>query len=312
VRIVFAGTPEPAVPALRALLASEHEVLAVVTRPPAPTGRGRILQPSPVGALAADEGVAVLSPASARAPEFAAQLAELAPDAGAIVAYGALLPPAVLAVPSHGWVNLHFSLLPAWRGAAPVHAAVKHGDDITGATTFRLDEGLDTGPVFGTVTETVRPTDTTGSLLDRLAASGAALLTTTLDGIQAGTLRAQQQAADGVSYAPKLTAADQVVRWTAPAPAIERTIRSLTPDPGAFTTFRGERLGIAPVERTGLAAGDLPPGVLAVRRKDVLVGTETAPLRLVAVRPAGRREMPAADWARGIRDADGELLGERS
>ena len=311
-RIVFAGTPEPAVPSLRALLASAHEVVAVVTRPPAPTGRGRTLRPSPVGALAVAEGIPVLSPAGARSPEFAAQLAALGPDAGAIVAYGALLPPAVLAVPTHGWINLHFSVLPAWRGAAPVHAAVRHGDDITGATTFRLEEGMDTGPVFGTVTETIRPTDTTGALLDRLADSGAALLVATLDGIEAGTVRAQPQPAHGISYAPKLTAADQIVRWTDPAPAIERTVRSLTPEPGAFTTFRGDRLGIGPVERTGLAAGDLPPGVLAAGRRDVLVGTGTAPLRLVTVRPAGRREMLAPDWARGIRDADGELLGEAS
>src|SRR6478752_5160942 len=205
VRIVFAGTPEPAVPSLTALLESEHEVLAVLTRPPAPVGRGRSLRPSPVGQLAADAGIPVLSPVSTRTPEFAAQLADLAPEAAAIVAYGALLHAPVLAVPTHGWINLHFSLLPAWRGAAPVHAAVRHGDDITGATTFRLDPGMDTGPVFGTVTETIGPRDTTGALLGRLAVSGASLLVATLDGIDAGALEARPQPADGASYAPKLT-----------------------------------------------------------------------------------------------------------
>src|SRR6201991_3244774 len=189
-RLVFAGTPEPAVPSLRALLDSpRHEVAAVVTRPDAPAGRGRTLVRSPVARLADQAGVPVFAPARPSEPEFLAQLAALAPDCCPVVAYGALVPRAALDVPRHGWVNLHFSLLPAWRGAAPVQAAVRHGDEITGAATFRLEEGLDTGPVFGVVTEEIRACDTAGDLLGRLAESGAALLLATMDGIADGTLR---------------------------------------------------------------------------------------------------------------------------
>lgn len=252
-RLVFAGTPDPAVPSLRALLESpRHEVVAVVTRPDAPAGRGRKLVRSPVGLLADDAGIPVLTPARPSEPDFIARLAELAPDCCPVVAYGALVPRKALDVPRHGWVNLHFSLLPAWRGAAPVQAALRHGDEITGASTFLLEEGLDTGPVFGVVTEEVRPTDTASDLLGRLATSGAGLLVATLDGIEDGTLDARPQPAGGVSLAPKVTAADARVDWTAPPVAVDRLIRSVTPEPGAWTTFRDERLGLgpSPVPRT--------------------------------------------------------------
>ena len=207
-RVLFAGTPDVALPSLEALLASPHEVVGVLTRPDAPAGRGRRMAPSPVRARAEEAGLPVLTPRTLRDPDALAEVAALGADVAAVVAYGALLPPAALDLLPHGWVNLHFSLLPAWRGAAPVQHAVLHGDEITGATTFRITEGLDEGPVYGTLTEEIRPTDTSGDLLARLARSGAGLLVATLDGIAAGRLVAVPQAADGVSHAPRLTAED--------------------------------------------------------------------------------------------------------
>jgi methionyl-tRNA formyltransferase len=309
VRLVFAGTPDPAVPSLRALLDSpRHEVVAVVTRPDAPAGRGRRLVRSAVGRVADEAGIPVLTPARPAEPEFLARLAELAPDCCPVVAYGALVPRKALDVPRHGWVNLHFSLLPAWRGAAPVQAALRHGDEITGASTFRLEEGLDTGPVYGVVTEDVRPTDTAGELLGRLATSGAALLVATLDGIEDGTLEARPQPAEGISLAPKVTTDDARVDWTAPPAAIDRLIRSVTPEPGAWSTFREERLGLGPVTLLGTEAPDLGPGELRAEKRRVLVGTAAAPVQLGEVRPVGKRAMPAPDWARGVRIAAGERL----
>jgi len=197
-RLVFAGTPDPAVPSLRALLESgRHEVVAVVTRPDAQAGRGRRVVRSPVGALADEHGIEVLTPARAGDPAFLARLTELAPDACPVVAYGALLPQSALDIPVHGWVNLHFSLLPAWRGAAPVQSAIRAGDEITGASTFRIVKELDAGPVFGVVTEKIGPTDTAGVLLGRLAESGAGLLLSTMDGIEDGSLRAVEQSSEG-------------------------------------------------------------------------------------------------------------------
>src|SRR5690606_7156921 len=308
VRLVFAGTPDAAVVTLRALLDSpRHEVVAVVTRPDAPAGRGRKLVRSPVGRVADEAGIPVLTPARPSDPDFLTRLAELAPDCCPVVAYGALVPRKALDIPRYGWVNLHFSLLPAWRGAAPVQAALRHGDEITGATTFRLEEGLDTGPVYGVVTERVRPTDTAGDLLGRLAESGARLMVATLDGIEDGTLEARPQPAEGVSHAPKVTVADARVDWTAPPVAIDRLIRSVTPEPGAWTTFRGERLGIGPVTRPDDAPG-LAPGELRAEKRRVLVGTGGTPLQLGEVRPVGKRAMPAPDWARGVRIEPGERL----
>ena len=307
-RLVFAGTPEPAVPSLSALLeSSHHEVVAVVTRPDAPSGRGRTLRRSPVGALADEAGVPVLTPEHPRDPAFLAALRDLRPDCCPVVAYGALVPRAALDVPAHGWVNLHFSLLPAWRGAAPVQAALRHGDDVTGATTFLLEEGLDTGPVFGVVTEAVRADDTAGALLSRLANSGAALLSATLDGIADGSLTPRPQPSEGVSHAPKVSVADARVEWAAAPVPIDRLVRSVTPDPGAWTTFRDERLGIGPV-RAAPDAPELKPGELHAEKRRVLVGTGGTPLALGEVRPVGKRAMPAPDWARGVRIEPGELL----
>ena len=310
-RLVFAGTPDAAIPALEAVLASRHEVAAVVTRPDAPAGRGRHLEPSPVARLAREAGLEVLTPVKVRDPEFLDRLRAIGPDCCPVTAYGALLPQSALDIPPQGWVNLHFSLLPAWRGAAPVQHAILHGDDITGATTFRLVKELDAGPVFGVVTESIRPDDTAGELLGRLAVSGADLLLATLDGIESGQLEARPQPAEGVSLAPKITAEDARVRWDQPAIAVDRQIRATTPSPGAWTTLGEARLKLWPVDpapgnpapRNAVSASAPAPGEVRILRSGVLVGTATTPVGLGDVQPPGKRRMRAADWARGLRQA---------
>ncbi|MGY1746008.1 methionyl-tRNA formyltransferase [Blastococcus sp. SYSU D00695] len=307
-RLLFAGTPAPAVPALDLLLGSDHEVVAVLTRPDARSGRGRSLSRSPVAERADAAGVPVLQPRSPRDPAFLEELAGLAVDCAPVVAYGALVPPAALDLPAHGWVNLHFSLLPAWRGAAPVQHAIMAGDEVTGASTFRLEAGLDTGPVFGTVTEPVGPRDTAGDLLGRLAVSGAQLLLATLDGIAAGALEARPQPGEGISLAPRIEVADARVDWTLPAHVVDRRVRGVTPAPGAWTTWRGDRLRLGPVEPLPTSLG-LEAGELSVGPTGVLVGTGRGAVRLGEVQPAGKRMLPAADWARGARPAAGERVG---
>ncbi|MBH1936879.1 methionyl-tRNA formyltransferase [Streptomyces sp. AV19] len=309
-RLVFAGTPEVAVPALDALLASDrHEVVAVVTRPDAPAGRGRRMVASPVAERAEEAGIEVLKPNRPRDEDFLARLREIAPDCCPVVAYGALLPKAALDIPVHGWVNLHFSLLPAWRGAAPVQHAVLAGDEVTGASTFRIEEGLDSGPVFGVLTEQVRPTDTSGDLLTRLAFAGSGLLAATMDGIEDGTLEAVPQPAEGVSLAPKISVEDARVDWSAPALRCDRVVRGCAPAPGAWTVFRGERLKVMSLaltaDRTGLA-----PGELVVGKNSVHTGTGSHAVELLWVQPQGKKPMKAADWARGVRIAPGEKLGD--
>ncbi len=320
-RLVFAGTPRAAVVSLDALLASRHTVEAVITRPGAPAGRGRRMTESPVARRAGEAGIEVLRPGRLSDPAFLARLAQIAPDCCPVTAYGALVPAAALAVPRHGWVNLHFSLLPAWRGAAPVQHAILHGDEITGATTFRLVAELDAGPVFGMVTEPIRDRDTAGDLLARLSASGARLLVATLDGIESGQLVPREQPSDGISYAPKLGREDARVNWKLPAIAVDRLVRACTPAPGAWTAL-GEatiKLGpVAPVTTPGGTAGTgqpppatparLAPGEIAVEPARVLVGTATVPVALGDVQPAGRRLMPALDWVRGLRPGGAPLV----
>jgi methionyl-tRNA formyltransferase len=313
-RLVFAGTPQTAVPSLDALLASDHEVVAVVTRPDAPAGRGRKVGPSPVAQRAAEAGLEVLTPARARDPQFLERLREIGPDCCPMVAYGALIPQTALDVPRHGWVNLHFSVLPAWRGAAPVQHAILHGDDITGATTFRVVAELDAGPVYGVLTEPVRPGDTTGDLLGRLSRSGAELLVATLDGIEAGTLQPVPQPGEGVSFAPKITTADARVDWKLPAHVVDRLIRACTPEPGAWTELDGARLKLWPVAPAGAdepellgSARDLAPGELLAGRRTVFAGTGSGPVRLGEVQAQGKRRMAASDWLRGLRPKDREV-----
>lgn len=303
-RVVFAGTPQVAVPSLQAIMNSRHEVLAVLTRPDAPAGRGRSTRRSPVGQVADESGIPVLAPQRPR--EVAGQLRELGPDACPVVAYGALLPTDLLAIPQHGWINLHFSLLPAWRGAAPVQHAIAHGDEVTGATTFVIDEGMDTGPVLGKMTSAVGRRETSGELLERLAVTGADLLVATLDALESGALEPAPQPYDGVSMAPKITVDDARIDWETPAFAVDRHVRAMTPAPGAWTTFRGERLKVLPVGTTDQV---LPPGQLHVQKRSVLVGTATEAVELGQVQAVGKKVMDAAAWARGVRDGDGEVLG---
>ena len=299
-RLVFAGTPQPAVASLRRLIESpHHEVVAVVTRPDAVSGRGREVRRSPIGQLADTCGIPVLTPRSPAEPEFLHQLAAYAPDCCPVVAYGALLPAAALAVPRLGWVNVHFSLLPAWRGAAPVQAALRAGEEVTGASTFLIEKGLDTGPVYGITTEGIRRTDTAGELLARLATSGAMLLESTMDGLASNSIHAVPQSVDGVSYAPKVTVRDARVSWQQPAQAVDRHIRSVTPDPGAWTTVDGVRLKLGPV--TPGAPTELDAGQLQVSKDGVFVGTATTAVQLGEVQPPGKKMMLADDWARGAR-----------
>jgi len=298
-RLVFAGTPEVAIPSLDAIAASGHDLAGVVTRPDAPAGRGRTLVASPIAQRAEELGLPVLKPDHPRDPDFQAALRDLAPDCCPVVAYGALLPQSALDIPPHGWVNLHFSVLPSWRGAAPVQHAIWAGDEVTGATTFRIVKAMDAGPTFGVMTEAVRPTDTAGDLLGRLAEGGAGLLLATLDGIDDGTLEAREQPTDGISLAPKITVDDARVDWTEPAAAVDRRIRACTPGPGAWSTLDGERIKLGPVTPSANHA-PLPPGRLAVSKNAVHVGTGSTPVRLGQVKAFGKREMEAADWARGV------------
>ncbi|WP_438488993.1 methionyl-tRNA formyltransferase [Streptomyces sp. S186] len=309
-RLVFAGTPEVAVPALDALIASDrHEVVAVVTRPDAPAGRGRRLVASPVAERAEEAGIEVLKPVKPRDEDFLARLREIAPDCCPVVAYGALLPKAALDIPAHGWVNLHFSLLPAWRGAAPVQHAVLAGDEITGATTFQIEQGLDSGPVYGVLTEEIRPTDTSGDLLTRLAFAGSGLLAATMDGIEDGTLKAVPQPEEGITLAPKIEVEDARIDWTAPALRVDRLVRGCAPAPGAWTVFRGERLKVMAAHLApGYDGPALASGELAATKKTVHAGTGSHPVELLWVQPQGKKPMRAADWARGVRITTGERL----
>ncbi|MFT4295732.1 MAG: methionyl-tRNA formyltransferase [Micropruina sp.] len=297
-RLVFAGTPQVALPALDAIAASRHQLVGVVTRPDAAQGRSKRLVPSPVAAWAAERGIEALKPASPRDPEFIARLRELAPDCCPVVAYGALIPADVLSIPKHGWVNMHFSLLPAWRGAAPVQRGILAGDRETGITIFDLVPALDAGPVYLKELSPIADTDTSGEVLTRLAERGAALLVQVLDALEDGAATATPQPDDGISLAPKLTVADARIDWARPAIEIDRQIRACNPNPVAWTTHRGERfkvwLGHAQ------AGTVLAPGAIDAGRRTVNVGTGRGVLELLQVQPAGKRPMAAADWGRGL------------
>jgi methionyl-tRNA formyltransferase len=307
VRVVFAGTPEVAIPALDAIADSRHELVGVVTRPDAPSGRGRKTVASPVALRGEELGVPVLKPEHPRDPDFQAALRELRPDCCPVVAYGALLPQSALDIPEHGWVNLHFSVLPSWRGAAPVQHAIWAGDEVSGATTFRIVKELDAGPTFGLMTQTIRPDDTAGDLLERLAEGGSGLLVQTLDGIEDGSLEAREQPDEWVSFAPKIQVEDAHVDWTDPAIGVDRRIRACTPAPGAWSTFEGDRIKLGPVRPVGRER--LEPGQLEVAKNAVFVGTGTGPVQLGRVKAFGKKEMDAADWARGVRLETGARLG---
>ena len=308
-RILFAGTPDVAVPSLDAVVGSGHDVVTVLTRPDTRAGRGRTLHRSPVGRRADELGIPLLQPASLRDPEVAGALRELDLDVAAIVAYGGLVPAPALRIPRHGWVNLHFSLLPRWRGAAPVQHAIAAGDEVIGASTFQLSEGLDTGPVYHELALATPERATTGDMLNRLAEDGAALLRQTLDDIAEGTAAARPQPAEGVTLAPKITLDDVRVDFDRSAGHVDRLIRSATPAPGAWCVIAGQRLKLGPVEPLHES---VPAGELVVTKRDVVIGCATGAVRLGDVQPQGKRPMPAADFARGARLASGMLVDEET
>ncbi|MEY2635441.1 MAG: hypothetical protein RIS75_1381 [Actinomycetota bacterium] len=301
-RILFAGTPEVAVVSLEALIASHHEVVGVITQPPAASGRGRKLTPSPVQLCAEAHGIQVFTPESINDDEFVSVISDVNADVAAVVAYGQLLKRRTLDLIPMGWINLHFSLLPAWRGAAPVQRAIMSGDQVTGATTFLLTEGMDTGPICGQLTTEIGPDENAGELLQRMAVDGAELLVSTFDALAQGQLSAVEQATCDVSYAPKITVAETNIKWHHPALGIQRWIRGCTPEPGAWTTFHGSRIGIESVTLRDVVPDSLTPGQLHITKNEVFVGTGSAAVLLGRVKPAGKSWMNAADWARGLRD----------
>lgn len=305
-KLVFAGTPEVSLTSLKTLIDSNHEVVAVITQPAAQTGRGRILRPSPVEEFAKAHGIPTLAPASIA--DIESDLRELRPDCIPIVAYGQLIPHQLLSIPPHGWVNLHFSLLPSWRGAAPVNHAIWAGDHLTGATTFILDKGMDTGAVLGSVTEVIHSHDTAGSLLERLSSVGAVLLLQSLDALAAGVLQPKPQGSVDISYAPKIAKSDSRIDWHMPSMEVDRRIRATTPAPGPWSTVlvrahEVERVGfgpVTPVESERLPAGPVRPGAIVVAGNSILVGTLTTPVELTSLTPQGRKTMSAVDWVRGF------------
>lgn len=303
-RLVFAGTPDVAVPSLDALVASEHEVVAVVTRPDAPAGRGRHLTPSPVAARAVELGLEVLKPEHPRDPDFQARLAEIAPEACAVVAYGGLLPQSALDIPERGWINLHFSLLPRWRGAAPVQRAIMAGDAEIGTACFRIVRQLDAGDIY-LMESRPMPEATAGELLGALAQSGAGQLVAAMDLVAAG-VEPTPQAAEGVTVAPKITVEEARIEWSRPAAELRRHILGCSPDPGAWCELDGQRFKVF---RAASAPGDVPPlapGQLYANRRHVFAGTGTDPLELTEVQAPGKKRMPGIDWARA--GVDGRIL----
>ena len=294
-RLIFAGSPAAAVPSLEALIAGPHEVVAVVTREDAPLGRKRVLTPTPVADVADAAGIPVIK--ANRVAEVQDELLALEAELGVVVAYGGLIREPVLSAPTHGWINLHFSLLPRWRGAAPVQHALIAGDAETGAAVFQLVPELDAGPVFAMERTAVGRVQTAGHLLDALSASGARLLAGVVDAIAAGTAVATAQAGE-VTLAPKLSLDDARLDWASSAERIDARRRGVTPEPGATTTLDGERFKVLDAV-IAHGAPRLAPGVVALRGRAVHVGTADDPIELLTVQPAGRRAMPAADWWRG-------------
>ena len=295
-RLVFAGTPAPAVPSLERLARSVHEVVAAVTRPAAPLGRRRVLTPSPVAAAAERLGIHVIE--AARLDDDATgRVGALRPDLGVIVAYGGLVREPLLSTPTHGWINLHFSLLPAWRGAAPVQHALIAGDTETGASVFRLVPDLDAGDVYGTRARAIGSDETAGRLLEELAASGAELLAEVVDAIAAGTATATPQSG-APTFAPKLGIDDARLDWARPAREVRDRFRGVTPEPGAWTTVDDQRLKVLDLAEAPDATA-LAPGEITAVGPTILIGTGTTPLELRRVQPAGRTAMAAGDWWRG-------------
>lgn len=299
-RIVFAGSPAAAVPSLTALAHSAHTIAAVITREDSPQGRKGVLTPTAVATAAEELGLPVIR-ANRLTDAVTAEVSALKVDLGVIVAYGGLVREPLLSTPRLGWINLHFSLLPRWRGAAPVQHAIIAGDDHTGATVFQLVPELDAGDIFGQLSEPIGRMQSAGSLLQHLSEVGAPLVVNVVDSLEDGSARAVPQEGD-VTLAPKLSLEDGRIDWTRDALEVHNRVRGVTPEPGAFTMLGEDRLKVI---ATAIAHDEasLPPGRIELRGKAVLVGTSTEPIELVTVHPAGRKAMDAAAWWRG-RPAD--------
>lgn len=308
-KIAFAGSPAVAVTALDALAQSHHDLVGVITRPDAPAGRGKKITPSPVAVRAEELGLPVLKPGHPREEDFQAALKEWAVEAVAVVAYGALLPQSALDLVPHGWINLHFSLLPRWRGAAPVQRAILAGDNTTGATTFRIVKALDAGPMYRSLTMMISSTATAGQLLDELAQAGGPLLVGTFDDIAAGIEPVEQPDAE-VTHAAKILTEDAHIDFMQDAHGVSRQIRAMTPAPGAWADLNGAVFKIVEVADPQLLAHapELEPGQLAADKKHLWVGTGTTALELVQVKAAGKRVMAGADWARGVQLGEDDVL----
>lgn len=299
-RLVFAGTPAVAVPSLRALAAGPHEIAAVVTRTDAPLGRKRVLTPSPVAQAADDLGIPTIK-TDRLDDDATARLSALRPDLGVIVAYGGLVREPLLSAPARGWINLHFSLLPRWRGAAPVQRALIAGDRETGASVFQLVAALDAGDVFAEERYTVPENASAGDVLDALADLGAPLLARVVDTIADGTAIAVPQVGEP-TLAPKLTLTDGALDFAQDAASLLARIAGVTPEPGAHTRIDGARVKV--LRASGSAAPPVPPGRVVASGREILVGTATTPLRLETVQPAGKGAMDAGSWFRGLRTSD--------
>lgn len=303
-RILFAGTPEVAIPTLEYLYNSRHDVIGVLTRRDAEIGRKRVLTPAPVAARAEALGIPVIKSDRIDTPTREL-ISDLKPDLAVVVAYGALVGPQSLAVPRHGWINLHFSLLPAWRGAAPVQYSILNGDTVGGASVFQLVPELDAGPVYGTIETPISEDTTSGALLDELSHSGAQLVSRVVDKIAAGTATAQEQTGE-VTLAPKLVLTDALIDWDAPAREVIRRINAMTPEPGAFSWLGAQRFKIGSARLESVERSDAEPGQITFERtgsdgagKKVLVTAREGVIELMAVQPAGKKMMDARDWARG-------------
>lgn len=295
-RIAFAGTPESAVSPLQALVHSHHDIAFVVTRPDAPTGRGRVLTPSPVATFAAENELQVFKPE--HIADIADKFADI--DAVIVIAYGAMIPESLLDVPKHGFINLHFSLLPTWRGAAPVQHTILNGDELTGVTAFRIDKGLDTGPILGTVSTQVTASENSGELLERLTDMGSMLMLQLLDGLQSGQVTAHEQSPHDVSYAHKISTDDARIVWTHPGLAVVRRIRAMAPAPGAWTMHGDERIKIAHAQ-LAMDVTDLAPGEVRVTDGKILVGTASQAIEVLQAQRPGKTMSPAKQWADSLR-----------
>lgn len=309
-RLIFAGTPTFAAVILQDLLAHAHEVVSVLTQPDASAGRGLKSQHSPVKQVALDHGIALQQPATLKNDGVVAGLAALHPDVFVVVAYGLILPPPVLSIPRLGCLNVHASLLPRWRGAAPIQRAIMAGDAETGVCIMRMEAGLDTGPVYLCRNTPITAADTAGSLHDRLATLGAEALRAVLEQLERSRTEPQPQPAEGVTYAAKIAKADGLIDWTLPAAEIERLLRGLDPAPGAFTNCRGQPLKLwrGAVSASGAAA---PPGtVIAVTSEAVSIQCGTGVLSVSELQRPGGRRLQAAEFLRGFKLAAGDRLGD--